>query len=51
MTSDGELLRRYAEAHSEDAFVDPRDLIIYKNRWLMFGEENAQQWVISKYGL
>ena len=28
----------------------PQDLIIYKNRWLMFGEQNAEQWVISKYG-
>ena len=26
------------------------DLIIYKNRWLMFGEENAQRWLITKYG-
>ena len=30
--------------------LTPPDLIIYKNRWLMFGEENAQQWVIGKYG-
>jgi hypothetical protein len=27
-----------------------QDLIIYKNRWLMFGEQNAQQWLIGKYG-
>jgi len=27
-----------------------QDWIIYKNRWLMFGEANAQQWVIGKYG-
>lgn len=26
------------------------DVIIYKNRWMMFGEANAQQWVLSKYG-
>ena len=30
--------------------LTPQDLILYKNRWLMFGEQNAEQWVISKYG-
>jgi hypothetical protein len=30
--------------------MTPQDLIIYKNRWLMFGEQNAQQWLINKYG-
>jgi len=30
--------------------LTPQDLIIYKNRWLMFGEENAQLWLIGKYG-
>jgi|GEM_PF-616993 len=30
--------------------MTPQDVIIYKNRWLMFGEQNAEQWVISKYG-
>jgi hypothetical protein len=30
--------------------LTPQDLIIYKNRWLMFGEQNAAQWVIGKYG-
>jgi RNA polymerase sigma factor (sigma-70 family) len=30
--------------------LTPQDLIIYKNRWLMFGEQNAEQWVINKYG-
>ncbi len=30
--------------------LTPQDLIVYKNRWLMFGEENAQQWLIGKYG-
>jgi hypothetical protein len=27
-----------------------QDWIIYHNRWLMFGEENAQSWVVNKYG-
>jgi RNA polymerase sigma factor (sigma-70 family) len=27
-----------------------QDWVIYKDRWMMFGEANAQQWVINKYG-
>jgi hypothetical protein len=27
-----------------------QDWIIYKDRWMMFGEANAQQWVVNKYG-
>jgi RNA polymerase sigma factor (sigma-70 family) len=27
-----------------------QDWIIYKDRWMMFGEANAQQWVLNKYG-
>jgi len=30
--------------------LSDQDLIVYKNRWLMLGEANAQQWVLSKYG-
>jgi hypothetical protein len=30
--------------------LSDQDWIIYKDRWLMFGEGNALQWVISKYG-
>jgi RNA polymerase sigma factor (sigma-70 family) len=30
--------------------LSDQDWIIYKDRWLMFGEANAQQWVIDKYG-
>lgn len=26
------------------------DWVVYKDRWLMYGEVNAQQWLISKYG-
>lgn len=29
--------------------LSDQDWIIYKNRWLMFGEENAERWVIAKY--
>jgi len=30
--------------------LSDQDWIIYKDRWLMFGEQNAQQWVVNKYG-
>ncbi|HSY09590.1 MAG TPA: sigma-70 family RNA polymerase sigma factor [Candidatus Dormibacteraeota bacterium] len=30
--------------------MSDQDWVIYKNRWLMFGEENAQSWVVNKYG-
>jgi hypothetical protein len=30
--------------------LSPDDLITYKNRWLMLGEANAEQWLIDKYG-
>ena len=26
------------------------DLMIYKDRWLRFGEESAMEWVLKKYG-
>jgi hypothetical protein len=40
-------------AHQAGALMPlltPEDIINYKNRSLMFGEENAMQWVVSKYG-
>ena len=27
-----------------------QDWISYRDRWLMFGEENAENWIVSKYG-
>jgi RNA polymerase sigma factor (sigma-70 family) len=30
--------------------LSDQDWVIYKNRWLMFGEQNAQSWVINTYG-
>jgi len=27
-----------------------QDWISYRDRWLMFGEQNAEQWLINKYG-
>ncbi len=30
--------------------MSDQDWIIYKDRWLMFGEENAERWVVGKYG-
>ena len=30
--------------------LSEQDWIVYRDRWLTFGEENAENWVISKYG-
>lgn len=30
--------------------LSDQDWIIYKNRWLMLGLQNANQWVVGKYG-
>jgi hypothetical protein len=30
--------------------LSEQDWIIYRDRWLMFGEQNAEQWVINKFG-
>ncbi|HZM01800.1 MAG TPA: sigma-70 family RNA polymerase sigma factor [Candidatus Saccharimonadales bacterium] len=30
--------------------LSDQDWINYRDRWLMFGEENAESWVIGKYG-
>ncbi len=30
--------------------LSDEDWIVYKDRWLMFGEENAVRWVINKHG-
>ena len=30
--------------------ISEQDWIVYRDRWLMFGEQNAGNWVIAKYG-
>ena len=30
--------------------MSDQDWILYKNHWLMFGEKNAENWVLGKYG-
>lgn len=30
--------------------VTDQDWMVYKDRWIMFGEKNALQWVVNKYG-
>ena len=30
--------------------LSPQDWIIYRDRWQMYGEQNAGDWVIAKYG-
>jgi RNA polymerase sigma factor (sigma-70 family) len=44
------LTQRTGQAEALLPAMSEQDWIIYRDRWLMFGEENAEQWVISKYG-
>lgn len=30
--------------------ISDQDWMVYKDRWVMFGEQNALQWVVNKYG-
>ncbi len=41
---------RSTQVESIAPTLTEQDWIIYRDRWLMFGEQNAEQWVISKYG-
>jgi RNA polymerase sigma factor (sigma-70 family) len=52
-----ELAQQRATVKQLDQQVTPllpemsdQDWVIYQNRWLLFGEENAQSWVVNKYG-
>jgi hypothetical protein len=51
----GELVNRYVNlVYSTTGQLIPmmseQDWTIYHDRWLMFGEQNAENWVIGKYG-
>jgi hypothetical protein len=41
-------INRQVEAIFET--MSDQDWISYKDRWLMFGEENAARWLVNKYG-
>jgi hypothetical protein len=30
--------------------LSDQDWVVYKDRWMMFGEQNAEQWLVNKYG-
>ena len=45
-----QLQQRSTEAGQLMSSLSGEDWTIYHDRWLMFGEQNAENWVIGKYG-
>lgn len=43
------LEQRSAQVEALLPQMSEQDYITYHDRWLMFGEQNAEQWIISKY--
>lgn len=43
------LEQRSAQVEALMPQISEQDYVIYHDRWLMFGEQNAEQWIISKY--
>src|SRR6266702_87258 len=46
----GEVKESNRQVESIFPKVSDQDWINYRDRWLMFGEQNAEQWLINKYG-
>jgi len=46
----GEVRESNRQVESIFPKVSDQDWISYRDRWLMFGEENAERWLINKYG-
>jgi RNA polymerase sigma factor (sigma-70 family) len=44
-----ELTQRSSQVEALLPQVSEQDWIVYRDRWLMFGEQNAENWVIDKY--
>jgi hypothetical protein len=45
-----DLKEMYRRVHLNFQRMSEHDWVSYRDRWLMFGEENAARWVINKYG-
>jgi RNA polymerase sigma factor (sigma-70 family) len=45
-----QLTQRSNEVETLLPQISEQDWIAYRDRWMQFGEENAENWVISKYG-
>jgi RNA polymerase sigma factor (sigma-70 family) len=45
-----ELQQRSTQVEALEPAISEQDWITYRDRWLMFGEQNAENWIISKYG-
>jgi RNA polymerase sigma factor (sigma-70 family) len=46
----GTLLQLNQEAGPLLSGLSDQDWVTYKNHWIMFGEQNALQWVVGKFG-
>jgi hypothetical protein len=44
-----QLTQRSNEVETLLPRMTEQDWIVYRDRWLMFGEQNAENWIISKY--
>jgi RNA polymerase sigma factor (sigma-70 family) len=45
-----ELQHRSTQVEALQPSISEQDWITYRDRWLMFGEQNAENWIIGKYG-
>ena len=45
-----ELKQRASQLEVLQPQMSEQDWVIYRDRWMMFGEQNAGNWVIGKYG-
>jgi len=45
-----QLQQRASQVEALSPAISEQDWINYRDRWLTFGEQNAENWVISKYG-
>jgi RNA polymerase sigma factor (sigma-70 family) len=45
-----QMQQRASQVEALEPGLSEQDWITYRDRWLMFGEQNAGNWVLSKYG-
>jgi hypothetical protein len=45
-----QLQQRASQIEALEPAISDQDWVTYRDRWLMFGEQNAWNWLTSKYG-
>lgn len=45
-----QLQQRASQIEALEPAISDQDWVTYRDRWLMFGEQNAWNWITSKYG-